>query len=92
MDTGAEWTQAATNGAGVLPQMCGSADIEVHFSDRSGGSGTPPDPAPPDLPAVPLSYVGSGAGTGVGGRVPGLARIPEDPESPTPGGRRESAV
>ncbi|XP_071533060.1 protein turtle homolog B-like isoform X3 [Panulirus ornatus] len=75
----------------TTPRMCGSADIEVHFSEGGGDSGTPPAPAPDDVP-VPLLYVGEGATTqGPGGVGTGLPRIPEDPESPT-SARRESAV
>nr|XP_045602790.1 nephrin-like [Procambarus clarkii] len=70
----------------TTPRVCGGGDIEVHFSE--GESGTPPAPAPDDVPA-PLLYAGD-----VTQQVPvgtSLPRIPEDPESPT-SARRESAV
>ncbi|KAG7173714.1 Nephrin-like 11, partial [Homarus americanus] len=80
----AHLTQAAYSTA---PRVCGGADIEVHFAESGGDSGTPPAPAP-DHVSVPHMYKGDGAPTQ--GVTTGLARIPEDPESPA-SGRRESA-
>lgn len=71
--------------------MCDNVDMEVHFSEVVVDTGTPPAPAPADDLPVPLMFVGDGQGkhTGASG-VACLARIPEDPESPS--SRRESAV
>ncbi|XP_064099983.1 nephrin-like isoform X2 [Macrobrachium nipponense] len=77
-------------------RSCSNADIEVHFSEGMADcSSTPPTPAPDDV-TVALMYMGDSSGKPIEGNTPGmnaggLARIPEDPESPT-SARRESAV
>ncbi|XP_050733298.1 synaptogenesis protein syg-2-like isoform X2 [Eriocheir sinensis] len=72
-------------------RMCDNVDMDVHFSEAVVDSGTPPAPAPADDLPVPLMFVGDGQGKHAGASgVACLARIPEDPESPS--SRRESAV